>query len=132
LTQILGTYVTSHRTRLLQERRKGLNSSPFFFQKDLILDKTKSDHIVESWIGKPTIIKCAIHRKVILTTKYKWNVVSEAKDITRGIKRGGNKTSYTFIPLSEKDFGKYKCTVRTAATTVEHEILLRQIRKLLS
>jgi hypothetical protein len=98
-------------------------------QKDLVLDSKKSDHIVESWIGKPTVLKCAIQRKVIRTTNYKWSVVSEAKDITRGIKTGGNKTSYTFIPLSKKDFGKYKCTIWTAATIVEREIVLKQIRK---
>ena len=108
-----------------------LLQQPFLLSvtKDLALDKKKSDHIVESWIGKPTVLKCAIRRNVILTTQYKWNVITELKYITRGIKRGANKTSYTFIPLSEKDFGKYRCTIETAATTVEHEILLKQIRK---
>lgn len=94
-----------------------------------MLNLRKSDNIVESWIGEPTFIKCAIRRNVILATTYKWNVVSDSKDIRRGIIRsGGNKTSYAFIPLSEKDFGKYKCIIKTEATTVEHEILLNQIR----
>ena len=106
-----------------------LNCLFFFVTKDIALDNKRSDKIVESWIGKPTILKCAIQRKVILSTNYKWSVVSEKKDITRGIKRGGNKTSYTFIPLSGRDFGKYECTIWTAATTVKHEIVLKQIRK---
>ena len=98
-----------------------------------MLNQRKSDHIVESWIGEPTLLKCVIRRNVILATTYKWNVVSDSKDIRRGIiRKGGNKTSYAFTPLSEKDFGKYKCTIKTEATTVEHEILLKQIRMCLT
>ena len=109
------------------------NSFFLLLAKDLVLDQRKSDHIVESWIGEPTLLKCVIRRNVILATNYKWNVVSDSKDIRRGIiRRGGNRTSYAFTPLSDKDFGKYKCTIKTEATTVEHEILLNQIRMCLT
>ncbi|XP_028401185.1 titin-like isoform X2 [Dendronephthya gigantea] len=95
--------------------------------RNLMLDSKKTDNVVESWIGKPTVLKCAIFRNRILKTSYMWQVVSEKKDITRGIKKGGSKTSYTFIPQSDKDFARYKCTISTEATIVEHEILVQQI-----
>lgn len=97
----------------------------------MVLDEKKTDSVVESWVGKPTVLKCAILRNRILKTSYKWQVVSEEKDITRNITSGGNKTFYTFIPQSDKDFGRYRCTISTAATSVKHEILVQQIRELM-
>ena len=111
--------------------------TPWFEQKlllfdhetDIMLNRKDSDVVVESWIGRKTELNCAIHRKVNMTTKYEWSVVTEGKDITRSITREPNRTSYTFIPLSKKDFGKYKCKISTLSTVEQHTIDLKQIGK---
>ena len=96
---------------------------------DVMVNRKDSDVVVQSWIGKKTELNCAIHRKVNVKTSYEWSVVSEDKDLTRGITRTPNRTSYTFTPWTKSDFGKYMCKVTTASTVEEHTIDLQQIGK---
>lgn len=100
----------------------------FLSKIDIMFNSQESDFILQSWIGRKTELNCAIHmRKIKMEIAYEWSVVTEDKDITRGITRSHNKTSYTFIPLSKRDFGKYRCKIITASTKVEHTIVLQQI-----
>lgn len=94
-----------------------------------MVNEQESDFIVQSWIKRKTALNCVIKRKVYLKTAYEWYFESGEKDITRGIVRKSTKTSYSFIPTSKRDFGRYRCTIRTASSVVEHTIELQQIGK---
>lgn len=99
---------------------------------DLKLDTKKSDHEVKSLVNKTVVLTCAFERERVIATHYEWMAFGGTKDLTnkRSLSYGGNKTSYTFIPISARDFGQYECTIRTDNTKIQHEIILKQLRKL--